>query len=146
MITVKCLTVILDHKLTWQNYVQHVVKKLCIAKRILCKHSHYALLTILKSVYYSIVYPHLQHAVTSWRNISAKYLTKIEVQQNLLVKIMTHAPFLRIKVVPFSLRLDIPTINNMFKLEVLKFVFNFRTKSILQLLFSTTCSNTQLSN
>ena len=32
--TVKYLGVIIDHKLTWENHVQLVVKKLCIAKEV----------------------------------------------------------------------------------------------------------------
>ena len=37
------------------------------------------LITVLNSIYYSIVYPHLQYGVTSWGKALAKYLRKIEV-------------------------------------------------------------------
>ena len=43
---------------------------------------------------------------------------------------MTHAPFLRTKVAPIYQQLDILTLNNIFKFEVLKFVFNFARKTI----------------
>ena len=55
---------------------------------------------------------------------------KIKVQQNLIVKTLAHAPFLRTKVAPICHLLDFLTLNNTFKLEVLKFVFNFRKKKI----------------
>ena len=59
-----------------------------------------------------------------------KVLEEIEVKQNLIVKILSHAPFLRTKVATIYHRLDFLTLNNIFKLEVLKFVFNFRKKKL----------------
>ena len=99
-------------------------------KRLLCKVGHYAPLTVLKSVYFSIAYPHLRYALTLWGNTSEKHLKNIEVQQNFLNKIITHARFLRSKVASIYRYLDILTQNNKFMLEVLKFVFNFRKKII----------------
>ena len=72
----------------------------------------------------------MQYGITSWGNTSAKYLKKIEVKHNLIVKILAHAPFLRTKVAPIYHRLDFLTLNNIFKLEVLKFVFYFRKKKL----------------
>ena len=72
----------------------------------------------------------MQYGITSCGNTSAKYLKKIEVKQNLIVKILAHAPFLRTKVAPIYHRLDFLTLSNIFKLEVLKFVFNFRKKKL----------------
>ena len=128
--TVEYLGVIIDHKLTWENHIQLVVKKLCIVKGVLYKLRHHASLTALRSVYYAFVYTHLQYGTISWGNTSAKYLKKIEVKQNLIVKILAHAPFLRTKVAPIYHRLDFLTLSNIFKLEVLKFVFNFRKKKL----------------
>ena len=57
-------------------------------------------------------------------------MKKTEVKLNLIVKILAHAPFLRTKVAPIYYRLDFLTLNNIFKLEALKFVFNFRKKKL----------------
>ena len=96
--TIEYLGLIIDHKLTWENHVQLVVKKLCIAKVVLFKLRHRALLTALRNVYCAFVYPYLQYGVTSWGNTFAKYLKKIEVQQSLIVSILANAPF-----APFSI-------------------------------------------
>ena len=125
--TVEYLGVTTDHKLTLENHVQ-LVKKQCIAKGIICKLKHHVSLTVLRSVYYAFVYSHLQHGETLWENTSVKCLKKIEVQQNLLVEILAHAPFLKTKVASIYHCLDFLTLNNIFKLEVLKFVFNFKKK------------------
>ena len=70
--TVKYLEVIIDHKLTWENHIQVIVKKLCIVKGVLYKLRHHASLTALRSVYYAFVKSHLQYGITSWENTSAK--------------------------------------------------------------------------
>ena len=68
-------------------------------------------------------------------NTTVKYLGVIidhtlTWENHLRVEILTHAPFLRTKVAPIYHRLDFLTLNNMFKLEVLKFVFNFKKKKL----------------
>ena len=42
-----------------ENHVQLVVKKLCIAKGVLCKVRHHASLAVLKSVYYLLLFTHI---------------------------------------------------------------------------------------
>ena len=59
-----------------------------------------------------------------------KVLEEIKVKQNLIIKILAHAPFLRTKVAPIYHRLDFLTLNNIFMLEMLKFVFNFKKKKL----------------
>ena len=54
-------------------YLQHAVKKLCIAKRILCKLKHCAPLTVLKNICYSTVYLHLSVLC----NLLGKHFCKI---------------------------------------------------------------------
>jgi len=50
----------------------------------------------------TLVISHLQYGVTSWGNAATKYLKKIEVQQNYIVKIVTKAPFLKLKLLQFT--------------------------------------------
>ena len=58
-----------------------------------------------------------------------KHFCKV-LEENLTVKILAHAFFLRTKVAPIYHRLDFLTLNNIFKLEALKFVFYFRKKKL----------------
>ena len=79
---IKYLGVWIDNKLTWKNHIHFVVEKLCIAKGVICKLCHYILNTVLQSVYFGIVYSHLQYGITSWGKVAAKYTDRIQVQQN----------------------------------------------------------------
>ena len=89
----KYLGVFIDHKLTWKNYIQYVEEKLCTARGIPSKLRYYAPLSVLRSVYFGVAYPHLHNRITSWGNSASKYITKVEVQQNFILKIMPKTSF-----------------------------------------------------
>ena len=50
----------------------------------------------LRNIYFDIVYSYLRYGVTSWGNAASKY-TRIQIQQNYIVKISTKTPFFRKK-------------------------------------------------
>ena len=79
---IRCLDVILDHKLTWKDHTWLVVEKLYMARGILSKLRRHAAQSVLKCVYYSLVYPYLYYGVTSWGNTATKYTKTIQIQQN----------------------------------------------------------------
>ena len=58
--SVKYLGVIVDNKLSWNQHTQSVVKKVDYCKRHHQQLRHYASLSILKNVYFSLVYSYLQ--------------------------------------------------------------------------------------
>ena len=85
----------IDHNLTWKNHIQSVEEKLCTARGILSKLRYYASTSVLRSVYFGIAYPHLHNGITSWGNSASKYITKVQVQQNFILKITTKLLFLK---------------------------------------------------
>ena len=50
---------------------------------------HYLTPKLLKQVYYSIAYPHLQYAITSWGKAPVTYINRAQVQQNRLIRILS---------------------------------------------------------
>ena len=60
---VKYLNVFFDKNLNWETHAQFVLDKMCSAKGILFKLRHYASTSILKNVYFSLLYPYLQYSV-----------------------------------------------------------------------------------
>ena len=48
-------------------------------RSIISKLRHYAPASILRNVYFSIAYSHLQYGITTWGNSAAKYVNKIQV-------------------------------------------------------------------
>ena len=78
---VKFLGVFFDKNLNWETLAQFVLDKMCSAKGILCKLKHYASKSILKSVYFSLVYSYLQYRVMTWGNTTAKCLKKFKLNK-----------------------------------------------------------------
>ena len=57
-------------------------------------------MSILKNVYFVLVYPYLQYSVMTWVNTTAICLDKIQTQQNYLIKIISNAPLIKPKLSP----------------------------------------------
>ena len=61
---------------------------------------------------------------TVWGGAAAKYLNKIKVQHNLIVKIMTKVSIYQTKILPIYNELNFSNLRNIYKLEVLKFAYH----------------------
>ena len=100
-----------------------VAKKLSVAAGAINKIKHYIPHAILKSIYCSIVYPHLIYCVTIWDNTSKMYLHKIQVQQNRIMKFLNKAPTFGVKLAPIYNEFSISKIGEVFTLEVSKIMY-----------------------
>ena len=86
----KYLGIILDKNLNLAEHLQYVSEKVSsIAGGIIYRQLHYLTPKLLKQVYYSIAYPHLQYAITSWGKAPQTYINKAQVQQNRLIRILS---------------------------------------------------------
>ena len=68
---IKYLVVLFDNKLNWEQHIQYVLAKLCIARGVLMKLRHYAPEAVLRNVYFGIVYSYLKYGVTTWGNAAS---------------------------------------------------------------------------
>ena len=73
---------------------------------------HYVPAAALRNVYFGIVCSYLQYGVTSWGNAGSKYTTRIQIQQNYVVKILTKTLFFRKKLLPIYSYLNSLKCNN----------------------------------
>ena len=127
---IKYLGFFIDHKLTWKNHMQYVKEKLCTVRGILSKLRYYAPISVLRTLYFGIAYPHLHYGITSWGNSASKYITKVQVQQNFILKIMTKTSFFKTRLSPIYRQLNFLNLTSIFELEVIKFVYKFKNKTL----------------
>ena len=59
---------------------------------------------------------------------AAKYTHRIQIEQNYIVKVITKLPFVKTKIAPLYDRLDLLRLIDIYKLEVLKFMFSLKKK------------------
>ena len=133
--SVKYLRVFLDYKLSLEQHTKSVVKKLTIARGIISKLRHFAHLSVLRNVYFSIVHSHLQYGrlVSTWGHSAAKYINKIQVQQNHIVKIITKSSFFKTKLNLLYQKLNLLNLSNIYKLEILKLMSKYQNNSLTTL-------------
>ena len=82
------------------------IDKLRKPKGVLSKLRYYAPISVLRNVNCGTAYSHLQYGITIYKNAAAKYVQKIETQQNFFVKIMSKVPILKTKVSPIYHKLN----------------------------------------
>ena len=127
---IRYLGVILDHKLTWKEHMRLVVEKLYMARGILSKLRRHAPQSVLKCVYYSLVYPYLYYGVTSWGNTATKYTKTIQIQQNYIINIINDSTSFTTKLMPIYQQLNLMNLCQIYKLEILKFMFKYKNKTL----------------
>ena len=63
---IKYLGVIFNDNLSWKSHIQHVCSKLSSGSWALLKLRNYIDTTMLKTVYYALIYSYLQYCVSTW--------------------------------------------------------------------------------
>jgi len=90
----KFLGVLIDRKLTWQQHINSlslkISKSLCIMSRLRNKLSSNCLL----SLYYSLIYSHLNYCIILWGSASKTNLQKLIILQKRAVRIINKSHYL----------------------------------------------------
>ena len=100
-----------------------------MARGILSKLRRHSPQSVLKCVYYSLVYPYLYYGVTCWGNTATKYTKTIQIQQNYFSKIINNSTSFKTKLMPIYQQLNLMNLCNIYKLEILKFMFKYKNKT-----------------
>ena len=74
------------------------------------------------SVYYSLVYSHLQYAIICWVNSSKTIKHKLQVKQNRIIKTLCKKFDTETRLKPLCEQLQVLNIDEIYKLEVAKFM------------------------
>jgi hypothetical protein len=115
----KFLGVYIDQNLSWKvhlrvkaNQIAKVNGTLCRLKNQLPSHS-------LKSIYTSLILPHLNYGTTAWGNSNSQELKRIKTLQKKSIRIITHSKF-RSHSGPLFKQLKLLYVEDLFKLNCCK--------------------------
>jgi len=125
---VKYLGVYFDDQLKWNKYIE---TKLSGAIGALFKLHKYVPQKALISVYYSIVYSHLMYEIIAWENSTKTIMRKLQVKQNPIVKIICNKLGRKTRLLPLYKSLNLLNIENIYKLELAKFMIKIHAKNLL---------------
>jgi len=85
----KYLGTIIDSNLTWKEQIASIEKKVAQGCHALFKLQPIFDIKILRNVYVSLIYPHLQYAILTWGKVPETYLTYLKVLHNRSVRCVT---------------------------------------------------------
>jgi hypothetical protein len=115
---VKYLGVTLDKDLNWNKHLETVKSKISRGSYIISKLRYYTNLNTLKTIYYSLIYPHLMYCITSWGGIPKSSLEPLLRLQKKAVRIMTFNSF-DTSSAPLFVTLEILPLDLIFKFNLL---------------------------
>ena len=132
--SVKYLGIMIDSTLTWQNHIDKISKKIARAIGLLYKIRPFINIKVMKTLYYSFVYPHLLYAIEVWGSADITHLNKLITLQKRVVRMITFSDrrqndYSFLPSDPLFLKMGIIKIYDIFKLNVSKFIFKCLNKT-----------------
>ena len=116
------LGVKIDNNLKFNSHSQFICNKIAKNIGILYKLSNYVPRKILRSVYFSIIYPYLNYCILIWGNTYYVHLYPIAMLQKRAVRILSGAQFLS-HTEPLFKRLGLLKLEDIFKHQALIYVY-----------------------
>ena len=90
---IKYLGILLDNKLCWKEHIIELSKKLNRSIGMLYKARHFCPTKVLRTLYFSIFYSHLQYGISVWGYATNSYLSKIKKAQKRAVRCITFSKY-----------------------------------------------------
>ena len=117
----KYLGVLIDKHLTWKSHINMIRTKLSKALGIIHKLKHVVPTQILKLIYNSLFYPHLNYAILNWGCAYTSTLNPLRILQKKAIRAIlnenwnTHTP-------PLFHKLKLLTVDDIYKLQTSLFM------------------------
>ena len=134
---VKYLGVLLDEHLTWNYQINNVSKKISRGVGILSKLKSCMETKLLKSIYYSLVYSHLNYGIQAWGSANSSELEKLLILQKKAIRIISGVQYFQIygqpsgplpPSEPLFKKLEILKIKDIFNLNIANFIYTTLSK------------------
>ena len=125
---VKYLGILIDSTLSWKSQISTITKKISRSIGIMYKLRPFVNVKIMKSVYYSIIYPHLIYGIQVWGSAFDTDLHSLEIMQKKVVRMITFNDSFRNQgygfchSLPLFLELEFLKTSDIYKLLISKFI------------------------
>ena len=119
----------IDKSLTWKHHI-------CLFAYI-SKFRYYLSIQQLKQIYYNLIYPYISYSILAWGSVYNTHIKKIQIKLNHTVQLIFFArtfggetesakPLLNLR--------DLLTVDNIYRLEILKFSHSWHNGCLLKYL------------
>ena len=127
---IRYLGVMLDNYLTWKQHTAHVSRKLSNGCWALSQIRKYSNSQMIKKVYFALLYPYIQCCISSWGCAAKSVLDPLIKLQKRMVRMMTFSPN-KASSMPLFHKLNLLTLNDVFKLEIAEVMHNIENNKHL---------------
>lgn len=127
----KFLGIHVDNHLTWHNHVSSINKKIAQALMAIKKAKHHLTPTALKTLYYSLIHPHLIYGITLWGNASKSTLRKTQTLQKRAIRYITQSNY-NAHTEPLFKQLSILKIPEIHHHQIATFMYDYHTGKLPQ--------------
>ena len=122
--SIKYLGIFFDENLNWKPHVLHVCSKIKRGLGILSKLRHFLPTKILRSLYYSLIYPYLIYGVVAWGNTYETTVNPLFILQKRAVRLITFSNFIEHSN-PLFIRLNILKFCDIVKFQTAIFMYDY---------------------
>ena len=91
---VKFLGVILDNKLNFNEHIKYVCNKVSKSIGVINSIKSFIPLNVLKSLYYSFVYPYIHYCIAAWGGTWSTHLQPLRILQKRAIRVINKKPYL----------------------------------------------------
>ena len=116
---------VFDYKLTWKSHRQCICAKLSNDSWALLKLRYYVDTNMQKTVYYSLIYSHIQYCSTPWGVASATALEPLEKMHKRVMRKIPNSP-IRSHTTSIFKELNLLKANDVFKLKFAKKMHKYK--------------------
>ena len=121
----KFLGVFIDKKLTWNKHIDFVATKIAKSIGAINRVKYIVPPSVLQSLYYTMIYPHLIYCIVIWGSACHTSLRKLEIMQKRIVRIMTHSSYLA-PTKPLFVKLRLLKIYDIYTFFAAQFMFKLK--------------------
>jgi hypothetical protein len=132
--TVKFLGIYLDSKLTWKAHLISKANQIARVNAILSKLKHQLPVHILKTIYTSLILPHIQYSITAWGNLKSPQIKRIKILQKHSIRLICNSKFIS-HTAPLFKKMKLLTIDDLYEISCCK-LYHKNLKGCLPQYFS----------
>ena len=114
---VKYLGVTLDNRMSWKPHIDNVIGKFSRGCWAIANLRKFLNMEILRTLYYSLVYPYIHYGITNWGSAAKTHLSKLEIKHKQIVRLMTWSKY-NSPSNPIFVKLRLLKIQDVFKLKI----------------------------
>jgi len=127
--SIKCFGIYIDDDLKWTDHIKNVNRKISNSIFTLNQIKHFMPFNTLKTLYQTMLEPHLTYGLPIWGNANLSTLKKTNVLQKKALRCITNSKF-NSHTEPLFKSTQILKINDLYTLEVGKIMHKYQNKKI----------------